>query len=126
MDENKEPMAPVQAVVIGGTGTGTGSGSTMDGSAEHTLTTPNGRPNIQALVISPLMAIAISALAAFFASFTSNVTTGGLTDIIQFHGFVDLMEKSAVLALGSAAVDGLKNLTTLFTRLRDKFPWAQI
>lgn len=110
-------LPPIPRVIIGGTG---------DGGERHLLTTPAGNPNITATVITPLVAITVSAIAVFLATLVATVTAGGTTNIIAFHGFADLLAKGAVVAGIAASLDALKNAAALFTKLREKFPLLQV
>jgi hypothetical protein len=110
-------LKPIHGLVIGGTG---------DGGERHTLTTAAGLPNITATVVTPIVAIAVSAISIFLATLVATVTAGGTTNIIEFHGFVDLLAKGAVLGGIAAIIDALKNAAALFTKLREKFPLLQV
>lgn len=119
-------MDSVQGIVVGSTGTGSGESAVADGSTEHVLTTPSGKPNIVAVVITPIVAIAVSAVAVFFATLVATLSAGGLTDIIEFSSFSDLVQKGAIVAGMAAIFDVLKNSATFFTNLREKFPLLQV
>lgn len=108
-------MPPVQAMVIG-TGTGTG------GPTHQLVETPEGQPDVVVRYITPFVAILVSAIYSFLVVLTSTMTAGMTTNIIPASDFLDLLTKSATVSVAGAGLDILKNLVTLFTTLKQKFP----
>ncbi len=108
-------MAPVQIMAIG-TGTGTG------GPKEQLVETPEGQPDVLVRYITPLVAILVSAAYTFLTVLVPTVSAGMTTNLIPATDFMDLLGKCASLSVAGAGLDILKNLITLFTTLKQKFP----
>lgn len=106
-------VAPIQALIIG-----TGDG----GSTQQVVHTPAGQPNIVVTYITPLVALFVRFVDTFLTVLVATMTAGMTTSIIPAHDFFDLLCKCASLSVAGAVLGLLKDLLTVFTSLKQKFP----
>lgn len=113
------PASSVTVLAIGtGTGDGTGNGTPM-----QVVETPEGHKNVAIKFVTPLMAITVGFVVTFLTVLLAVVAAAGTApDLLPFNDFRQLLEKSATIALSSACFNLLKDLLTLFTALKNKFP----
>ena len=111
-----EPIQPVSVTVIG---------TESDGLPPcTTATTPGLMPNIVVTVITPLVAIVVRFLNAYFTTLAGLITAGMATNVIPAEDFYHLVLKCATLSLAGAALGALKDIVTVFGKLEGKFPLA--
>lgn len=119
-DAKDVPQAPVQALVVAnGTGNGTGlSGMQVE--------TPAGHPDIITTVITPFMAILVSAAGLYLSTLVGLITGGPATGLITASDFWHLLEKCSLLSVAPAGIDLLRNLAAYFTELGRKYPLLRL
>ncbi len=111
---------PITAIVIKGSEP-VGTTPMPDGMV---VTTDNHYANIRTKVVTPLVALLVRFGFMFFTSLAASLTGGAMAgqNIIVWHDFQELLYKAAVLAIITAAIDLVKNLGTIFTRLEQTHP----
>lgn len=110
------PIEPVTVAVIG-----TGDVSRLASGTEATTPGPH-EPNLVVQIVTPLMAIAIRFLNAYFTMLVGLVTAGMATDIIPASDFGQLVIACAKLSVAGAGLGALKDIVTIFGRLEGKYP----
>lgn len=116
-------IPPVTVAMIG-TGTGDGGGVTSIPNGTI-LETPDGHPNIQANVVTPVVAILVRFVNVYLTTLVGLLTAGGLgNEVFGNIDFHSLLVKSAIGALSVAGIAAIKNVVTVFGRLEGKFPLA--
>ena len=110
---------PDVTVLAVGTGTGDGSPTPQN----QLVVTSEGQHNVILKFISPTLAITVRFIDTFLTVLLGVLTAAGLANtLIPFTDFKDLVMKGATVAATSAAYGLLKDLATLFTNLKQKFP----
>ena len=115
-----QEVAPITAVVIGGTGD---SPLPKD---KALATTPHGQPNIIVQVVTPFMAILIRAVSMFCTTLLSIVTVAMPTGLIPASTFGELLWKSASFAVAATVLDLFRNVITLFGKLERDYPLLRV
>jgi len=116
-------MDDVKVVAVGGSGTGMIAGQQIEG------VTPSGSPNVAVQVIGPIVAILVRNIHLFLIAFAAAATTAGLSHVegapvvIPWTDASDLLWKCSYTAGVGTAWGILKDVTTLFGRLEQKFPF---
>jgi hypothetical protein len=110
------PVEPVKIAMVG-----TGDGSRLP---TGTIATTEGEhePNLIVKVVTPALAIAVRALNTFFTVMSGAVSGIGVTNVIPFSDFTDLLRKAAVVAVFAVLIGVIKDCATIFGRLEGKFP----
>ena len=113
-------MADESPITVLAIGTGTG-----DGRAPTTqmVTTSLHQKDVVLKFVTPLAAITISFVWMFLTVLVTVITAAGVApDMIPFADFRQLLEKASSVALTGACLNLLKDLLTLFTDLKNRFP----
>lgn len=111
---------PITAVVIKGMEPA-GTTAIPDGTV---LSTADHHPNVLIKTLSVLQTLAIRFGFMFFTSLAGSVTGGAVSGqtVIVWHDFSELLYKAAILAAITGAIDLIKNLATIFSRLEQSHP----
>lgn len=114
-------MEPVTVLAVG---TGTGDGGSP---AVQFVETSTGRKDVVLRFISPVLAIAVSFAWMFLTVLIATMTAAAAApDKIPFKNFHDLVIISSSVGLSGALWNLLKDLLTLITWLKNKFPLLSV
>ncbi len=112
-------MEPVTVLAIG-------TGAAPEGmptTANQLVATPEGHKDVVIKFITPLVAITVGFIVTFLTTLIAVIAAGGAApDMIPFTDFMQLLEKGAKIATVGAGINLLKDLLTLFTSIKNKFP----
>lgn len=113
---------PIKVAVIGGTG----DDSLPAHMHDQVIATPGAQtPNLIVKVVPVALALVVRFANAYFTTIVG-IITAALTpygqQIMPTSDFVDLLAKSALLAISGPSVALLKDLVTIFGKLEGKFP----
>lgn len=112
------PETATVTVLAIGTGTGTGSPTPA-----QLVETPAGHKDVIIKFITPLVAITVGFVVTFLTVLLAVIAAASASpDMIPFADFLQLVTKASKVALTGATLNLLKDLLTLFTSLRQKFP----
>lgn len=113
-------MADESPVTVLAIGTGTGDGRAP---SNQMVTTSFHQKNVVMHFVTPLAAITIGFVVTFLTVLLAVITAASAApDMIPFTDFVQLLEKASAVALTGAVLNLLKDLLTLFTDLKNKYP----
>lgn len=115
--QESERIEPVNVTVIGNT-----KGAPLE--SETIAVTPDHQPNIVITVITPLMAIVVRFLNAYFTMLVGLIAAGMTSNIIPASDFMSLVWTCAKLSIAGAGLGALKDCVTVFGRLEQKYPLA--
>ena len=102
---------------------GTGSGTTGQPPATQLVETPAGHKDVVITFITPVVAIVVGFIVTFLTVLLAVMAAAGASpDMIPFADFMQLVTKASKVALTGASINLLKDLLTLFTSLRQRFP----
>lgn len=120
MDEKTTVVAmePQRVTVIGGTGDG--------GTKEQVIVTPAGQPNIIKTAVPTALALLVRFLDTLLTVVVGVLGVGGVTDIIAYTDFKDLLLKGLVTGAVAGGVGLIKDLATIVGKLKDKFPLLDV
>ena len=111
---------PVTVLAIG-----TGDGGPMP--TQQLVTTGANQKDVVIKFITPLAAITVGFIVTFLTVLLAVIAAGGASpDMIPFADFAQLLEKASKVALTGAVINLLKDLLTLFTSLKSRFPLLNV
>jgi hypothetical protein len=118
-----EDMQDLTALKVTMIGTGDGTTSPEHGTV---ATTPGRAPNLVVIVVRPVVAVLVRFAHAYVAGLVALLAaipaTQGTGVAVPFTDFLDLLAKSSTLALAGPCLEALRDVVTLFSRLKDKYP----
>jgi hypothetical protein len=111
---------PITTVTVLAIGTGSGPGSPAPA---QLVETPAGHKDVIITFITPVVAITVGFVVTFLTVLLAVIAAAGASpDMIPFADFMQLLTKAAKVALTGASINLLKDLLTLFTSLKSRFP----
>lgn len=111
-------MPPIHVAVIGGTGDG--------GVRPQTIETPKGQRNVVLTPISTALALGIRFVDTFLTALIAVAGLGGLTDMIPFEDFADLLRKGASAGVIAGGVGFIKDMASVVGKLKQKYPLLDV
>lgn len=103
-----------QVSVVGGTGDGR--------IRHHTIETPAGQPNIEVALIPTALGVLVGFADTFLNTLVSTATVAGVTKLIPFSDFSELLFVGSSVATTAAVIGMLKDLVVIAGRLKKKYP----
>lgn len=108
----------VTAVVVGGTGNGE--------TKTQNVVTPAGQPDIKVVVVPTALALLVRFFDTFLTVVVGVLGVGGVTDVIPFTDFRDLLYKGAVTGFVAGSVGLIKDLAAVVGKLKQRFPLLDV
>lgn len=115
----------IKVAIISGTGTGDGNTAQLHGKI---IQTPGSAKNIVPIIVTPIIAILVRFGHAYLSAVVALMGGIPLADkigdvpIVPFHDFTDLFVKSLTLAAAGPSLELLRDVVTIFSRLKEKYP----